>query len=279
MGRIRTLKPEFFRSRSLARCCVAARLTFAGLWCEADDFGRGVADPRIVKGAIWPLEDDVTHDHVAQHLVELEATDHIVIYEVDGERFFEIVHWSEHQSAAYRRGKAQFPAPPAVQERAACTPERAACTPTPTTGAAPPEDLHDEECKNVQLARSGVLEGKGREGNGEGNGIAPAARSRDLIWESIIDCWNIDPAELTDTERARLNKAAKLLRDVDADPAEIPRRRAIYRSRYRDAADTPMAIAGRWSELRRTDTGEPPKLPAGSDMTARNLARITGEAV
>jgi len=111
MGRIRTIKPEFFRSRSLARCPLAARMTFAGLWTEADDYGRGVADPRILKGALWPLDDDITHSHVSAHLDVLTETGHIRLYEHGGETYYEVANWSEHQAAAYRRGEPKYPAP------------------------------------------------------------------------------------------------------------------------------------------------------------------------
>ena len=150
MTRIRTIKPGFFRSRSLAKCARDARLTFAGLWTEADDFGNGVADTRILKGAIWPLDDDVTFEEVEWHLQQLQATGHVLLYEVDDERYFHVVNWEEHQAAAYRRGSASCPPPPE-------------------------HDSHDEACKKVQGARFDVLEGKGREGIG---GDAGAARTR-----------------------------------------------------------------------------------------------------
>lgn len=134
MARIRTIKPEFFRSRSLARCPVDVRMTFAGLWTEADDHGRGVADPRLIKGALWALDDDITHSHVSAHLRMLDETGHIRLYEVGGEAYYEVVKWTEHQAAAYRRGEPRHPAPDThvrdvshqdVQESADDTQERA----------------------------------------------------------------------------------------------------------------------------------------------------------
>lgn len=113
--RTRTIKPEFFRSPSLVRCSHSSRLTFEGLWCAADDAGRGVADPRILKGAIWPLEDAVTWEMVAAHLDELEETGHILRYAVDGKQFYEVVRFDAHQSASYRRGDPVHPAPGGVQ--------------------------------------------------------------------------------------------------------------------------------------------------------------------
>lgn len=138
MGRIRTLKPEFFTSRSLSKVSRDARLTFAGLWTQADDHGRGVADTRIIKGAIWPLDDDVDAAVIADHLDELSVTGHVVLYRIDGDAFFEVRGWAKHQAAAYRRGEARFPAP---------TPE-SVCT-----------SLHDFARQNVQ--ESAYREGRG----------------------------------------------------------------------------------------------------------------------
>jgi hypothetical protein len=134
---MRTMKPEFFKSRSLAKLPREARMTFAGLWTEADDFGNGIADERLLKGAIWPLDDDIEPLHVSAHLRMLAASLHIQLYEVGDERYFHIINFTKHQAAAYRRGEPKFPGPAAgqpldpdpahedVQESAPCTPESA----------------------------------------------------------------------------------------------------------------------------------------------------------
>lgn len=157
VARIRTIKPEFFRSRSLARCSIPARLTFEGLWCEADDHGHGIADARILKGCIWPLDDEIEHVHVEKHLLELEETGHVLLYEIGGERYYEIVRWTENQAPAYRRGDAKHPAP---------------------DGIIP----HDDACKEVQDATESVLEGIGKEGKGSGSTRKRAAQLPD-DWE------------------------------------------------------------------------------------------------
>ncbi len=133
MSRIRTLKPEFFRSRSLSRVSLAARITFQGLWCEADDHGHGIADARLIKGAVWPLDDDIGHEEVEKHLLELEETDHILLYEIGGERYYEVKSWEKNQAAAYRRGEPIHPDPP-----------------LPIT--------HEESCKEMNVDTTKVLE-------------------------------------------------------------------------------------------------------------------------
>jgi len=110
MPRIRTLKPGFFTSRSLGRVQPReARWTYAGMWTEADDHGRGIADARLLKGSIWPLDDDITFLHVSAWVDVLAATGHIQLYEVDGETYFQIVKFERHQAAAYRRGEPKYP--------------------------------------------------------------------------------------------------------------------------------------------------------------------------
>lgn len=159
MARIRTLKPDFFRSRSLARVSMAARLTFQGLWCEADDHGLGIADARLLKGSVWPLDDDIGPADVSEHLTDLARTGHIRLYEVEGESYYKILAWEKHQAAAYRRGEAVHPPPPA---------ETSSC-----------DMPHDQSCKKVRGARPGVLEveGKGREkGTGKGEDLRATAR-------------------------------------------------------------------------------------------------------
>lgn len=256
MARIRTLKPEFFRSKKLARCTLAARLTYQGLWCEADDHGRGVAESRVLAGAIWPLDDTIGWEQVDEHLAELEQVGCIVVYEVDGDRYYEIRSWEEHQSAAYRRGKPIHPAP------TVCTPEH---------------DSHADACKEVHTECKKVLElGTGNREQGEelGTRIAPKpARARDPIWDALIDAWQIDQAELTKPERDRINAAAKILREIGADPDEIPARRQMYAVLFPNAAQTMMALVTRWAECRPDPARLPGRAPRGSGSIARAVAR------
>ena len=171
MGRIRTIKPEFFRSRSLARCPLPARLTFAGLWTEADDHGRGVADPRILKGALWALDDDVTHQHVSAHLDVLAETGHIQLYEHDGDTYYEIAKWSDHQAAAYRRGEPRHPEPDGY--------------------VASVSHLRVQDSADRTTERAGTGTGTGREGK---KTVAADADDRDITFEQFWKAYPRGPA-------------------------------------------------------------------------------------
>jgi hypothetical protein len=97
MARIRSIKPEFCTSEAIAVLSIPCRLHFAMLWTHSDDHGRGADNPRLIKAALWPLDDDVDVEQVERWQQELAAAGRLVRYEVDGRRYFQVVNWDEHQ--------------------------------------------------------------------------------------------------------------------------------------------------------------------------------------
>lgn len=97
MPRIRSIKPEFATSLAIAGLSIEARLHFVMLWTQADDEGRGIDEPRLLKAALWPLDDAMTTEKVDGLQAELERNGRIVRYEVAGRRYFEVANFAEHQ--------------------------------------------------------------------------------------------------------------------------------------------------------------------------------------
>lgn len=114
MARIRTIKPTFFTSEDVAALSLRARLTWIGLWTYVDDTGRGKANPRLIKAALWPLDDEVGLDQVVDDLEELQREGRILLYEVDGLEYLEIVAWRTHQRID-RPSASTIPPPPGVE--------------------------------------------------------------------------------------------------------------------------------------------------------------------
>lgn len=110
MARIRTIKPEFFTSLTIADLPFTARLTFIGLWTEADDEGRLLYDPRLVRAAVWPLDDRSVED-VVNDVGALTERSLIVHYKVDGREYLQINGWAEHQKIN-RPQPSKLPPPP-----------------------------------------------------------------------------------------------------------------------------------------------------------------------
>lgn len=71
MARIRTIKPDAFKSESLSSVSRGARWTFAGLWTYCDDAGIGRADPRLIKAELYPLDDSTTAAVIDEDMNEL----------------------------------------------------------------------------------------------------------------------------------------------------------------------------------------------------------------
>ena len=136
MARIRTIKPTFFISTSIAQISYTTRLTFVGLWTYVDDSGRGVDDKRLIKAALWPLDDKHGANRVEADLVSLEKHGFIERYTHDGRSYLRIRNWTEHQ----RIDKPQQSKLPPSPEEAANVPgsfhERSKNDP----GTLPPKD-------------------------------------------------------------------------------------------------------------------------------------------
>ena len=55
MGRIRSIKPEFFTSEVVAELPLSTRLTFIGLWTYVDDNGVGLDNELLVTAALTSI--------------------------------------------------------------------------------------------------------------------------------------------------------------------------------------------------------------------------------
>lgn len=161
MARIRTIKPEFFTSLTIADLSLTARLTFIGLWTHVDDAGRCVDDPRLIKAAVWPLDDRSAAD-VEVDLKALTEASLITRYTLTRKRYIAVTGWEEHQRIN-RPTPSKLPAP----EQGEPTP------PGPVT-----RDNSDSVSPHAQLSEDSPQERKGKEGNREGKGtpLPPASQ-------------------------------------------------------------------------------------------------------
>ncbi|MFF5473386.1 hypothetical protein [Streptomyces achromogenes] len=140
MARIRSIKPEFFTSLTIAEQPLSARLTFIGLWTYVDDNGVGLADPRLIRAAIWPLEEtpDILQ-RTREDLQSLHTAHLITLYEASGKRLVAISNWSEHQKVSHPR-KPRFPRPEEVIPHQHTPPDLDSRNPPEGSGN-PPEGL------------------------------------------------------------------------------------------------------------------------------------------
>ena len=92
-----------------------------------DDYGRGSADPELIKGFVFPRRKRVSESDIEKTLAELAGMGCISLYDVDGESYFYFPNWGEHQRIQTKKSK--FPAPDCCNSRLL----------TVTHGGPPPE--------------------------------------------------------------------------------------------------------------------------------------------
>jgi hypothetical protein len=173
MARIRSIKPGFCTSESIAALSIPCRLHFAMLWTYADDAGRGLDNTRLLKAALWPLDDDVDAAQIEDWQHELEQHGRICRYENAGRRYFEVTNFAEHQKPN-RPQDSDIPAP-AVNDHCTIS-ERAVSDlwiipdPDDSPPLTSPNGLHgasSERSMNAHGAHTAVVGDVEVEGEGE----------------------------------------------------------------------------------------------------------------
>lgn len=156
MPRIRTIKPEFWTSETVAELSLETRLTFIGIWNHCDDRGVWKLNPRLISSALYPLDDpSEAYARTVRALRELSESGRIVCFEAAGKRFFQVANWTEHQRID-KPTNSTLPLPDAEGS-------------TLLTCPFPSLPEHDGSVPGAFLedSRPEVVSSKGREGNGE----------------------------------------------------------------------------------------------------------------
>lgn len=74
-----------------------------------DDYGRGSADPELLKGFVFPRRKGISESTIEKALTDLANSGSILLYEADGESYFCFPRWADHQRIQTKKSK--FPAP------------------------------------------------------------------------------------------------------------------------------------------------------------------------
>lgn len=112
MARIRSIKPEFWKSEAIACLDFFTRLVFIGLWTYVDDNGVGLDNTKLITAELFPLEDDYASvsREVRESLARLADAGRIRRYTVNGKAYLAVVNWTEHQKID-RPNKPRYPQP------------------------------------------------------------------------------------------------------------------------------------------------------------------------
>lgn len=174
MGRIRSIKPEFFLNEDVAALPTQTRLFFIGLWTQADREGRLEDRPARLKAALLPYE----AGNVEEMLSSLVAAGFVRRYAVDGIAFLWLPGFSKHQRPHHTERASLFPPCPDETARVTDAPpltNGAASVPCANgeSPAIPPES--GPPLTHRSLTPGGGKGGGNGKGKGGGKGSTPRA--------------------------------------------------------------------------------------------------------
>ncbi len=144
----RVLKESIRTSRSVNAMTDFQFRVWSYLITYVDDYGRGSADPELLKGFLFPRRKRVTETDIAKALADLAGMGCILLYEIDGESYLCFPKWSEHQRIQQKRSK--YPAPP-----------EAAIPPLPTVGHGdPPSESNPIQSESKSESEAKIMSEK-----------------------------------------------------------------------------------------------------------------------
>ncbi len=97
-----------------------ARLTWIGLVVAcADDQGRFIDNPAIVRSKIFLRDDDIKDDKIETIISGFERAGKIIRYKIDNIKLIQIVHWRKYQTP-YLASPSKYPPPHGWVDRVKC---------------------------------------------------------------------------------------------------------------------------------------------------------------
>ena len=257
--RIRTIKPEFWRSPDVSTLDIEDRLLFIGLWSYVDDNGVGRGDMADIIADLFAADmfadPRETVARVSRGVSNLSERGMIHRYEVDGRTYVEIVRWRDHQRID-KPGKARYPHYDADSRDCRETPAPPRETVAPGTGEQGNRGTGEQGIKNSSRAASSPRP----------SGDSP----------EFIEFWATYPRR-SDKGHAR-TAWAKAVRK--ADPETITAGAARFRDDpNREEKYTPLAAT--WLNGERWEDGPLPARPAvgnaRDDALEAEWRRVNGE--
>jgi len=109
MARKRTIDPSFWKNNNVAKLNMLERLLFMGIFSNADDEGKGEADPAYLRSTIFPY-DDISLKEIINGINKICKYMNIIFYEVNSVKYYKILNWKKWQSIN-KKQKSKIPEP------------------------------------------------------------------------------------------------------------------------------------------------------------------------
>jgi hypothetical protein len=174
--RIRTIKPEFWRSPATASASPWARLLYVAMWNWADDYGVAEWTPRELLGFAFPNDEQITTAEFQRLCKEVARSFQTDFYIVGGRRYYRIPSWDDHQKTE-RRANARNPLPDDEDS-------------TPDQAIVGVEEMRGNSLSTQGKTPAGKGTGEQGKGNrGKGTGEGSRATELERLFDDAYSYW------------------------------------------------------------------------------------------
>lgn len=267
MARIRTIKPELFTDRKLARCSISARWTFAGLLTESDDKGRQRYSAAKLVGTLYE------HDHFAPKklhawVLELEREGIVHFYEDKDGAILCIPHFLKHQVVSKPSQSRLIPCPQNhnTPETPQEVPGDALESPGEAQGTVGGDPGTEVGSRNLEVGTRKLELGTEEVEVGDTRKAA-LARLQQSLFVEFCEVMDRNPAG---DEPGKWGKVAKAMAREGVEPADVRERAELYRHEWPKVEFNPNAL---WSNWGRFDPAVVAANGAASQPGARDAMR------
>lgn len=105
------IKSDTYADEKFGKLTTPAKHTFIASWTFSDDYGVVRGNPAWLKSQIFPYETDLELSRFKEWLSEIEQAGMIVPFTHNGESFYFIKHFTDHQKVDHP-SKSRNPEPP-----------------------------------------------------------------------------------------------------------------------------------------------------------------------
>lgn len=212
MARARNIKPGFFSNDALAEVEPLGRLLFVGLWTIADREGRLEDRPRKIKAEVLPY-DECDADRLLDALAQQGF---VVRYEVNGQRFIQVVNFGKHQNPHQKEAASTIPAPGEYEASIVPAPDKHETFPADSLNLIPDSPIPQPMTAPTRAKRA-IAESHDADVEAE-VGVRPF----DYI-VALCEATGADVSELSDAVKGKQGAAAKRLRAAGMTPSDVRR--------------------------------------------------------
>jgi DnaD/phage-associated family protein len=104
------IDPNIWESEDVAKLNFMGRLLLIGMFSNADDYGKGRANPTYLRSTVFKY-DDIPINEIESAITTISRYINIIFYEIDGSKYYMFTNWDKWQNVQ-KPQESKIPDPP-----------------------------------------------------------------------------------------------------------------------------------------------------------------------